>query len=78
MSTPAKGPSTITGSHPSTDAIDRVVAEPAVSISHQMSAKLARALPVNENAWPIQMAANRKRQFADMPRSCFLSTSDPF
>ena len=33
------------------------------SVSHQVRAKLAGALPANENAWPVQIVENGKRQF---------------
>ena len=54
-SAPAKGPRKMVGRKPTLVAVARMVAEPVVSVSHQVRAKRTRRLPASEMAWPLQM-----------------------
>ena len=54
ISAPITGPSTIGGSRPSSVAVARMVADPLVSVSHQISANWTAWLPTRESDWPVQ------------------------
>ena len=55
---PATGPSTITGSIPTSVAIANAIADSVCSVSHQINANCTNMLPSSETACPLQIVKN--------------------
>jgi hypothetical protein len=61
--TPANGLRTIIGNMPARVAVASTVAEPVVTVSHQISENCTSALPSSDSACPDQMVKKRHFQF---------------